>query len=194
MPAKVFSSLLLGAVLAASGAEAAVISYQATNVSGNTWRYDYTVTNNGAITSTIELFDILFDPALYNEASLAIVSGPGIASGWDQLILASGVAVPAAYDVLATGSGIGNGQSVSGFAVSFTWLGADPPGPVSQDFEIYDPVTFDSLGTGTTSSCSCARIILADGNQPAGRGPAGATQETRLRRSPSATPARGHLH
>ena len=150
MPAIVVRSLLLFALLAAFGAEAAVITYQATNVSGNTWRYDYTVSNNGAITSNIQLFDILFDPALYNEASLTIVSGPGIASGWDQLILASGASVPAAYDVLATGSGIGNGQGVSGFAVSFTWLGAGTPGP--QGFEIYDPSTFDLLGTGTTTT------------------------------------------
>lgn len=149
MSAIVLRVLLVAAALAASGTEAAVINSQATHVTGNTWRYDYAVSNDGALTSEIYLFDILFDPGLYDEASLTIVSSPGIASGWDELILASGIGAPAAYDALATGGGIGNGESVAGFAVSFTWLGAGTPGP--QGFEIYDPVTFDLLGTGSTA-------------------------------------------
>ncbi len=149
MPAPGLRSFLLAAVLAAPGAHAAVISYQVTNVSGSTWRYDYSVANDDTITSEVRLFDILFDPALYSEATLTIVSGAGIDAGWDQLILASGIGVPAAYDVLATGAGIGNGQAVSGFAVTFTWTGAGEPG--AQQFEIYDPDTYALLGAGATT-------------------------------------------
>jgi hypothetical protein len=150
MPAPAARFLPLVIALAATGADAAVINYQATNVSGNTWRYDYVVANDGAITDEIYLFDIRFDPALYDENSLAIVSPPEIASAWDQIILASGIGVPAAFDALATGGGIGNGENISGFAVSFTWLGAGTPG--AQDFEIFNPDTFALLGTGTTSA------------------------------------------
>lgn len=150
MPTLAFRSLLLASALLACASQAAVITSQSTQVNGTTWRYDYTLSNNGAITSEIYLFDILFDPALYEEASLTIVSATGISSGWDELILASGTGVPAAYDVLATGGGIGQGESVAGFAVSFIWLGTGTPG--QQGFEIYDPVTFQLLGSGTTAA------------------------------------------
>jgi hypothetical protein len=143
-------SLVFAIALVASSAHAAVIRYQVTNVAGTTWRYDYTVVNDGSPAGNIRLFDIDFDPALYDEASLAIVSGASITASWDEMFLASGLNVPAAYDVLATGSGIANGQSVSGFAVSFTWLGAGTPG--AQAFQIYDASTFALLGTGTTTA------------------------------------------
>lgn len=150
MPALAFRSFVFATALVATGvAEAAVIDYQVTNVSGSTWRYDYTVSNNGAITSEIYLFDILFDPVLYDEDSLAVVSDSGLTFSWDQIILASGVGVPAAFDALVDGGGIGTGESISGFAVTFTWLGAGTPGP--QGFEIYDPQTFELLGEGTTT-------------------------------------------
>ncbi|MEO8444764.1 MAG: hypothetical protein ABI567_07150, partial [Gammaproteobacteria bacterium] len=47
-------------------------------------------------------------------------------------------------------AGIASGQSVSGFAVSFTWLGAGTPG--AQTFQIYDASTFGLLGSGTTTA------------------------------------------
>ena len=155
--------LLLAAALAASGTQAAVISYQATQINGTTWRNDYTVLNDGPTSSRIRLFDILFDPALYKEVSLTIVSAPAIASDWDEMILASGVGVPAAYDVLAKGGGIGGGESVSGFAVRFVWLGTGTP--ASPRFEIYDPITFGLISSGTTSPVPApvALSLLATG-------------------------------
>ena len=137
------------AVLVAPGLQAAGINYQATNIAGTTWRYDYTVFNDGAVVAEIRLFDILFDPASYAEASLQVASDAGLSGDWDQLILASGVGVPAAFDVMARGGGIGIGESVSGFAVSFTWLGNGSPG--AQDIEIYDAATFQLLGRAVTS-------------------------------------------
>ena len=44
--------------------------------------------------------------------------------------------------------GIGIGQNVSGFTVSFDWLGTGDPG--SQFYEIIDPDTFDTIDSGFT--------------------------------------------
>ena len=120
-----------------------------TPLGGSTWRYDYIVANDGSITAEIALFDILFDPELYAEASLVIASEPAVASAWDQQILASGIGVPAAFDALALAEGIGIGQNASGFAVSFTWLGEGTPG--EQPVEIYDAGSFALLGTTMTT-------------------------------------------
>lgn len=142
-------AVALGMAISAP-ATAAIITYEAVNVAGNTWRYDYTVTNDGAITGEIELFDIEFDTALYDESSLASVSGAAITSAWDETFLAAGVGVSPYYDVLARSSGIATGESAGLFAVTFTWLGQGTPG--AQVFEIYDPDTFELLGSGSTSA------------------------------------------
>lgn len=137
------------ACLSCSAAHAGLVNYQSTNLGGNAYRYDYTITNDGSITPEIGLFDILFDPALYDEASLLNVSNPSLDAGWSQMFLGSGIGVPAAFDVFANGSGIELGSSVAGFAVQFLWLGAGSPG--AQGFEIYDPETFELLGSGTST-------------------------------------------
>jgi hypothetical protein len=130
-------------------AQAGFISYEITDLGGANYRYDYTITNDGSITTQIGLFDILFDPALYDEASLFNVSDPSLEADWSQMFLGSGIGVPAAFDAFANGSGIGVGGSVSGFAVQFSWLGTGSPG--AQTFEIYDPETFELLGGGTST-------------------------------------------
>jgi hypothetical protein len=142
----------LGALLApflSMGNQAAVINYEASNLGGDTWRYDYTVTNDGSTTALVGLWDILFDTASYAESSLSIVSSPALAAAWDERILGSGLLIPAAYDVAAISGGIATGQSRDGFAVQFRWLGAGTPGP--QPFQIFDPNTFGLLGSGTTA-------------------------------------------
>ena len=149
MSARALPLMLLVAALCVGEAGAATITYLATPLGGSTWRYDYIVANDGSITAEIALFDILFDPELYAEASLVIASEPAVASAWDQQILASGIGVPAAFDALALADGIGIGQSASGFAVSFTWLGEGTPG--EQPVEIYDAGSFALLGTTMTT-------------------------------------------
>jgi hypothetical protein len=141
--------MLLAATCLAGNAGAAVITYEATQLDASTWRYDYIIANDGAITAEIRLLDILFDPLLYAEPSLVIVSHPDVASAWGESMLSSGLDVPAAYDVLAPGDGIDTGESATGFAVSFTWLGEGAPGP--QPVEIYDPASFARLGITTTT-------------------------------------------
>ncbi len=141
--------LLVGLLAAAGQSQASIINYTLTPLGGTNYRYDYTVTNDGSITSTVSLFDISFDPALYDELSLTDLS---TAADWAIAIFGSGVGIPAAFDAFATGAGIGVGQSLGGFAVSFSWLGGGSPG--AQAFQIYDATTFDLLGEGVTTAAS----------------------------------------
>lgn len=145
--------LSLWLLLLANPATAIIIDYDLTSLGGNSYQYDYTVTNDGSLGAgvALEWFAILFDPALYDEFSLSIVTPDPPASEWDELILGSGVGVPAAYDVFALAGGIAVGASVSGFAVQFDWLGAGLPGV--QDVEVYRFEDGDSISlveTGTT--------------------------------------------
>ena len=147
------ASRILGVLILAlcvQTASATLIRYELTPTGGNNYRYEYTVTNDGTLGAgvALEWFAILFDPALYDETSLTIVTADPPAADWDELILGSGLLVDAAYDVFALGGGIADGDSVAGFAVEFTWLGAGMPS--AQAFEIYDPVNFNVIETGST--------------------------------------------
>jgi hypothetical protein len=125
-----------------------MIQYELADLGASRYRYTYTVTHDGSLADPLRGFNVLFDPALFDEASLTITTLPPLADEWDQLLLASGLLVPAAFDALALGSGIPAGAFVSGFGVEFLWLGAGVPG--SQPFEIFDPISFEVLGSGTT--------------------------------------------
>ncbi len=143
----IVARLLAFALLTTAGvSHAGILDYTLTPLGGTSYRYDYTVTNDGSIAPTISLFDISFDTALYDESSLTNLS---TAPGWDILFLGSGIGIPAAFDAFATGPGIGLGESVGGFAVSFTWLGIGAP--EAQAFQIYDSSTFDFLGEGAST-------------------------------------------
>lgn len=144
---------ILGALalaLSVQTAGATLIEYELTPTGGNSYRYEYNVTNDGTLGAgvALEWFAILFDPALYDETSLTIVTADPPAADWDELILGSGLLIDAAYDVFALGGGIADGGSVAGFAVEFTWLGAGMPSV--QGFEIFDPVSLNVIETGST--------------------------------------------
>ena len=135
------------------------VQYALVPMGGNVYRYVYTITNNGSLPSgaAIKLFDILFDPTLYQESSLQIVTSQvnnSLTSQWQQQILTSLPSLPADYDALAIGgnTGITVGSTVSGFAVQFTWLGTGLPG--AQPFQVYDPSStpFQLLQTGQTTA------------------------------------------
>ena len=130
-------------------AHAVQIAYGLESLGGTSYRYTYTVTNNGTTGGAVQLFDVFFDPDLYDEDSLTIVTPNPPSSSWDQIILASGISVPAAYDALALAGGIPISSSVTGFKVQFLWLGTGAPG--AQGFAIFDPDTFDTIETGTTT-------------------------------------------
>lgn len=55
------TAVLLAANVLTVSAEAATITYGATNISGNTWAYDYAVTNDSLGSALFE-FTVYFDP------------------------------------------------------------------------------------------------------------------------------------
>lgn len=125
-------------------ASAAVISYNPTPVGGTQWRFDYGVSAEiGG--SPIYEFTIFFDPAMYS--NLVVLAAP---AGWDALAIEPDPGIPADgfFDALALGAGIDPGNSLTGFSVSFDFLGAGSPG--SQRFEIVDPDTFVTIDAGMT--------------------------------------------
>ncbi|WP_179957423.1 PEP-CTERM sorting domain-containing protein [Exilibacterium tricleocarpae] len=132
-----------------SGASALVIEYSTSFLGGDSYRYDYTITNDAPSGGdNVGLFSILFDTLLYDFSSLNIVSDASTAS-WEQSVLAPAIGVPAAFDFFALDFGLGAGETAAGFAIEFDWLG-DPGDPAAQLFEVYDPFSFALLDVGTT--------------------------------------------
>ena len=72
--------LITALLLASAQASATLIEYDATNIGGNRWQYDYTVTND-TLAFAIEEFTIFFDEDSY--ANLAVSASP---AGWDSLV------------------------------------------------------------------------------------------------------------
>ena len=73
-----------------------------------------------------------------------------LAAAWDEIVLnpVVGLGVDGAYDALAEASPIGTSTTVSGFSVSFNWLGEETPG--SQFYEVIDSDTFVTIDSGWT--------------------------------------------
>lgn len=134
-------------VFAALQAQAAVIGFSVQSLGGSLFRYDYSVTHQAG-DAPIALIDIEFDPSLYLESSLNIVSDPSLAADWDQIIIGSQSGLPALFDLFALGAPLDGGASLTGFAIEFEWLGNGLPGV--QAFSISDPDTFDVLASGRT--------------------------------------------
>lgn len=129
------------------------VGYQLANLGGNQYQYNYWVSNNGSLPSgnPVQLFDIVFDPLLYQNGSLNIVTPDPPKSDWsEQVLTAIDPGLPMDYDALALNGGIFAGSSVNGFAVQFRWIGQGLPGP--QPFKIYSPRDFSVLQNGETTT------------------------------------------
>lgn len=139
-------SLLLACLTFAfsNTASAVVITVKSTALADGRWVNEYVV-SSGSGESTIEEFTLFFAPALYKD--IVLEETPG---GWDALAIQPDAGIPAdGYaDYLALGQGVTPGGSVSGFAVSFSFLGSGRPG--AQSFDIVDPITFATLASGVT--------------------------------------------
>ena len=124
---------------------ATVINYNAVNLSGDTWRYNYSITND-TLSQDIKEFTIWFDLGLYD--NLSILNSP---LDWDSIAIQPDARIPAEgfFDSLALSSGVAVGESLSGFSVVFDWLGQNTPG--SQFFEIIDPFSFNTIDSGFTT-------------------------------------------
>jgi hypothetical protein len=151
----VFLSVLVAAM---PGAAAPVGIYfeLITLATAGRYEYRYTLTNL-SLATPVSWFSVDFDPALYDEGSLRIASA-GLGN-WSEQLLASIalLGVPAQYDAYkSSGVPLGAGDSETGFAVEFTWLGFGTPG--SQAFTVYDPATLDMLDTGLTTPAGTATV------------------------------------
>lgn len=132
-------------VLFPSVVNATIITADLARISGNTWQADYSIEND-SLASDIEAFAIYFDLGLYE--NIVSISVP---PAWDPLLQQPDAALPddGVYDVLALASGITPGGLLTGFVVSFDWLGVGMPG--SQFFEIIEPVFFAIVDSGQTT-------------------------------------------
>jgi hypothetical protein len=121
------------------------VSFSTTDISGNTWQYDYTITNNTAINPIGEL-TVFY--ALGQYSNLMVESSPG---NWSSIVSQPDPGLPADgfFDAQALDNGLASGTSQGGFAVQFTWLGQGTPG--AQPFDIVDPNTFTTLASGYTT-------------------------------------------
>ena len=144
--------LLVGACLfsgTANGDPDTRIWYDVVDLGTGRWEYTYDVENISlSVPILIEEFTIWFDYDLYDNL---IVTTPATPAGWDQIfwdpepvLLDDG-----AFDAETLGSGIGIGQIVGDFSVSFDWLGTNDPG--SQLYHIVDPDNYPvPIETGYT--------------------------------------------
>ncbi len=145
-PTKICSSLVcVGCLLAPMTSGAITIDATLASLGGNSYRFDYTMTNDGSLGAgvSIESFDISFlDSLITGWTEIGVAAGD-----WDEF---SG---PVASDDffgadLISGSGIAVGASES-FSVSFDWSGIGLP--ASQKFTIYDLATYGDLEIGQTT-------------------------------------------
>lgn len=141
--------LAIGAFVPPLICQAVQITYTLASLGADNYRYGYVVTNDSAQdASPVQWFDLQFDTAFYGESSLTIITAPGTLLEWHQEVFNSAPGVPATVDVSTTGGGVAAGQSLGGFAVEFRWIGAGVPG--SQAFDVFDPVSFGVLLSGST--------------------------------------------
>ena len=137
------------------------IWYQTSELDAGRWQYDYQVSNI-SLTETIEEFTIWFEFGLYE--NLAIETSDPPANNWSEIVIQPEPVLQddGAYDAKTLGLGIGIGQVVTGFSVSFDWLG-DAVMPGSQFYEIIDPTTYETVDSGWTIPEPATLLLLGLG-------------------------------
>ena len=136
-------------VLLLQAAVSADVIFDVMQIGSDQWQYSYTVQNPDSA-FVIEEFTVFFGADLYDNISIEGIQPPS--PEWDVLVWNSAFAgSPGGYDALSTGSGISQGQAVSGFLVTFDWLGSGLPG--SQYYEVVNPLNYSQiLESGWTTS------------------------------------------
>jgi hypothetical protein len=126
-----------------------IIQFQATNLGGNTWQYDYTV--QGMFLAN-QGFKIYFAYDYYKKLSMPVWTQPG----WDPIVIQPddiwGVKSDGQYDALALAA---NDPSTIIFSVVFEWQGSGRPGSQLFDVYNYDPAT--DLATWSLSGYTTAK-------------------------------------
>ena len=124
-------------------ANASMIEYQATNVSGNTWQYDYYVSGFDFLANYT--FGVSFDYQTYqNLQNPAVSPAPAL---WDVLSIEPDTIL------LLQGQFYGSAlvdhpSTTLPFMITFDWLGVGDPG--SQPFDIFDDM-FTVVSSGVTT-------------------------------------------
>jgi hypothetical protein len=137
----ILSVLCIGFMVFSLPAFAGSIQYDAVDLGGGDWQYNYIV--NGTFTGNSNGFTIYFDESTYT--NLTDITAPS--ADWDLLISQPVISLPMPgyFDGLA----LNNLTGSYNFSVDFTWLGSGTPG--SQPFEFYDLNNIDNPVTGMTS-------------------------------------------
>jgi len=143
-PSQLATLLGTAALVVPLHAAGAAISAVYHPLTGHQWTVDFTVTGDGS-PAVINDFTVYFPDASFSALSLG--ASP---STWDSLVVQPDTTLhsPGFLDSLALGSGIGNGASVSGFDVRFTFLGSGNPPPLR--FDIND-ANFHAVYSGLAS-------------------------------------------
>jgi hypothetical protein len=132
---------LMGAVPVAN---AALVEYSASLIAPSQWRYDYTINVPDAPLS-FDGLTVWFGSSLY--AGLAGATAP---SGWDPIAIESDPGLPADgfFDALLLSGSVQPGAVLTGFSVTFTYLGLGTPG--AQSFALYNSLDFGAVYSGST--------------------------------------------
>ena len=134
------SLLVLSSLFVTSSVNAFLLESELQSLGGNQFQYSYTATNN-SLASGVSEFAVYFDKSLYQ--NLQVVQSP---VDWDSIVLQPDEFLDGIFDSLALSQNLALGESLSGFVVSFEWLGQSAPG--SQMFEVIDPLTFEVVEQG----------------------------------------------
>lgn len=150
MKSKLFIAVAFLCLFASSGLGVpdTEIWYETTDLGSGRWEYTYDVINI-SLSVPIEEFTIWFDYGLYDNLLVTTPDPPS--SDWSEVVWDPEPVLEddGAYDAVTLTVGIGMGESVSGFAVSFDWLGPGQPG--SQLYHVVDPENYpDPIEIGWT--------------------------------------------
>jgi hypothetical protein len=113
-------------------AHSGVIQSTYTPLGGNQWSVAFSVTNTGDPAPVSE-FTVFFAEGLF--ANLAVTGSPGT---WDSIVIQpdSGIPADGFFDALVLDQvdALDNGESQSGFSMTFDFLGSGAPGALPFDF------------------------------------------------------------
>ena len=164
---KVVLTIVFVCLFASSGLDAAntEIWYETTDLGSGRWEYSYTVVNlPESLIPEIREFTIWFDYGVYDNLLVTTPDPP--ASDWSEVVWDPEPVLEddGAYDAVTLTVGIGQGENVSGFSVSFDWLpGTGQPG--SQFYEIVVPNTspVEVIDSGWTIPEPASAVMLGLG-------------------------------
>lgn len=82
--------------------------------------------------------------------NLLVETTEPLSLGWNEIVVQPELVFEddGYYDALTLADAIDIGETVSGFTVSFDWLGEGQPG--SQYYEVVDPVIYETIADGWT--------------------------------------------